>query len=158
MAGNNLAEDYYSPEVLSDFRWNNPPRVQTTQSKYMLEEEEISWKQEIFERFAYLTILRSGWDSYSAKRINEDLAQDAFEILISVANKRTPKPDVIPTKAGGINIEWHVNNIDLEIEFTSLSDIEVYYDKLNDDEEPIEELLSADISPLVNYVNMLTTD
>src|SRR5262249_2651943 len=75
-------------------------------------------------KFAGLPI---GWDSYGAPPPRRDAGLFALEILQSVMRPRTPPPQVIPSSAGGIQLEWHENGIDLELHITAPYQWELWF-------------------------------
>lgn len=59
--------------------------------------------------------LPSGWNSYSAKRIVPQIATVALEVLVGLLDFDTPSPAVVPRVQGNIQLEWHADEIDIEI-------------------------------------------
>ena len=74
---------------------------------------------EIAQALNSLLALPMNWDSYGARPINPECASYALQLLRSTMKADTPAPAVVPTCAGGIQIEWHTRGIDLEIEIRS---------------------------------------
>ncbi len=62
-----------------------------------------------------LLTLRTGWDSYSARPIDPQNVFAALDLTLRVMERDTPTPHVVPRVGGGLQLEWHMNNIDLEI-------------------------------------------
>jgi len=60
--------------------------------------------------------LQPNWDSYNACGLKTLAIETALGILERVMGPSTPPPTVVPTVEGGIQLEWHQNNIDLEVE------------------------------------------
>jgi hypothetical protein len=56
-----------------------------------------------------------GWDSYGAPPIRRDVLEYAIKWIPSLLNESTPFPTIVPEVCGGIQVEWHINGIDLEI-------------------------------------------
>lgn len=61
-------------------------------------------------RFLALLDLKKNWNSYGAPPIDVETAIAADMFL----NKHV---NIVPTAKGGIQLEWHVNGLDIEIEF-----------------------------------------
>lgn len=61
--------------------------------------------------------LKSNWDSCGAKEISNESMNSAVHFLSSILTSDTPVPSVVPIPNGGLQVEWHKNGIDLEIEF-----------------------------------------
>lgn len=66
-----------------------------------------------------LVQLPEGWDSYEAKPVSSQAARAAIAFLVKAASAvpNLPVPAVVPTVPGGIQLEWHRQGVDLEIEF-----------------------------------------
>ena len=63
--------------------------------------------------------LPGGWDSYGAKPVSSDAARAATTLLVQAASAvpNLAAPAVVPTVRGGLQLEWHRQGVDLEIEF-----------------------------------------
>ena len=81
-----------------------------------VEEDEPKWLAPTVERMNELLGLQPNWDSYGARCVEKHAVETALEILGMVMKPSTSPPTVVPTVEGGIQIEWHQNNIDLEVE------------------------------------------
>lgn len=88
-----------------------------------------AWLQAAIERLTSLVRLEPGLDSYRAKSIDPQRAQQVLSALLEVMKPETPLPSIVPTTDGGIQLEWHRNGIDLEIEPVSPNRIEYYVRK-----------------------------
>ena len=75
------------------------------------------WGETIRRQLRQLLELSPNWNSYSAHSVDPVLADAAWDLLSSLARDDTPAPAVIPTVRGGVQLEWHLRQIDLEIEF-----------------------------------------
>lgn len=84
------------------------------------------WVQPTAESLAALLQLPHGWNSYGAKRTDAHVVCAAFDLLASVMEDDTPGPSIVPTTRGGVQLEWHTANIDMEITFHSPTRVEVY--------------------------------
>jgi hypothetical protein len=60
--------------------------------------------------------LPRNWNQLGAPRIDVDAIGRALELLSWAAATDTPPPDVIPTVSGGVQLEWHRNRLDIELE------------------------------------------
>lgn len=58
--------------------------------------------------------LEPGWDSYGACPISPRAVETALAFLAQTAS--VPRPSIVPTVRGGIQLEWHDGRIDVEIE------------------------------------------
>ena len=81
-----------------------------------VEEDEPKWLTTTVERMNELLELQPNWDSYGARCVEKHAVETALEILGTVMRPNTSPPTVVPTVEGGIQLEWHQNHIDLEVE------------------------------------------
>jgi hypothetical protein len=55
-------------------------------------------------------------NSYRARLVSASATSAALQLLLSVTSDTVPKPAVVPTVRGGVQLEWHTRGIDLEVE------------------------------------------
>jgi len=67
--------------------------------------------------------LPPGWNSYSAKPIAARNAVRAIQVLADLMNAETPPPAVVPRVQGGIQLEWHTKEIDIEVYIDSPEEV-----------------------------------
>jgi len=73
-----------------------------------------------------LYFLPPGWDSYDALPIDHRAITEALEATHYLVNyPKLSLPLVVPTKAGGVQLEWHTTEIDLEIAIDPVGTCEV---------------------------------
>jgi len=62
--------------------------------------------------------LHANWDGHGAAAIDRDTLDFAVELFGRLAMPLTPVPSVVPTVAGGVQLEWHTlaHHVELEIE------------------------------------------
>jgi hypothetical protein len=102
-----------------------------------------------------LCALRPDWDSYGARRIDPSYAAAAISFLINVMSSQTPLPTAVPTNRGGIQLEWHTNDIDLEIEFLSPSRTHVSFEDLRAGAST-EINVAGDLQPILHFLQKLS--
>jgi hypothetical protein len=64
-----------------------------------------------------LISLPAGWDSKSAPRIERSSVERALRLLAGILESQTAAPAVVPTIPGGVQAEWHMGGLNIEIEF-----------------------------------------
>lgn len=67
------------------------------------------------EAVAELLNLAPGWNSYAAKPIDPQNAVRAIQLLGELLEPQTPPPAIVPRVQGGIQLEWHTDEIDIEV-------------------------------------------
>jgi hypothetical protein len=101
-------------------------RVWSSDRKISLCIEGVSapaWLERTLERLNHLLTLPPNWDSYGGKCIYLDDVLRALRLLAAVMGDRTPPPQIVPTSKGGVQLEWHEQGIDLEIEVATGSSV-----------------------------------
>jgi hypothetical protein len=66
-------------------------------------------------RLLRLLELDEDWDSYGGHPLDREIAIKALGIVGELARFDVPVPDLIPTSAGGLQLEWQRPGFDLEI-------------------------------------------
>lgn len=77
------------------------------------------WFDDYLERCKKLLELSPNWDSYDAERVDPAILDSATRIVRLFATNSNSAPEVVPTHLGGIQIEYHTNGRELELEFVS---------------------------------------
>lgn len=70
--------------------------------------------------------LRPGWNSHSAKRISPENALATIKVLGVLLDSATPPPTVVPRVKGNIQLEWHTEEIDIEVYIDSPSSVRFF--------------------------------
>ena len=80
--------------------------------------------------------LPAGWNSYGAKPVDAAAAAAALNLLVRSCKSSTPEPAIVPTNAGGTQIEWHTQGVDLELEIDpkELDSIRMTFENLHSGE------------------------
>jgi hypothetical protein len=112
-----------------------------------------NWVVPTLQSMGELLELPKNWDGYSARRVNPLHVIAAINLLTLVMTENTPIPSVVPTNCGGVQLEWHMNGIDLEIETLSSHRFMVSCD---DSEVENEWELTADLNELIECLSRLS--
>lgn len=76
-----------------------------------------SWLQPALLRAGNLLLLQFDWDNDGAQPISQLSIQAALDALLSFMTESTSLPQWTPTRSGGVQLDWHESNVDLEISF-----------------------------------------
>jgi hypothetical protein len=113
------------------------------------------WAVELEPRFNWLTALQIGWDGYRGRPVSFTCAQFAAMLLERIYNPRVEAPSLVPGSDGTIQIEWHYNDFDIEIDILAPYQIVAYrLDCLTGNEE--EFVLDSDLSVLAVWLKELS--
>lgn len=77
---------------------------------------EPSWTWRVIADIKRIAELDPNWDSYGAKPLTYGAARRCIEWLLEVLPDVTPQPTLVPTRDGGLQLEWHQGTVDFEIE------------------------------------------
>ena len=113
------------------------------------------WEHGALSQLASIVLLQKDWDSYGADPIGWSRVQQAFGLLHSVMDDRTPPPVLVPMTNGSIQLEWHVLDVDLEVELLSDTSIAVWYKDRLGQLEPFDQVLHYDVTPLAGILGEL---
>jgi hypothetical protein len=99
--------------------------------------------------------LLPNWDSYGAKTIDRQRAETAIYLLWVAIASGVPTPAIVPTSDGGIQLEWHRCGVDLEIQVTSGTSLEVFFENISTG-ETYEDEIGVDLTPLRFLLNRVS--
>jgi len=85
------------------------------------------WVEPTISAFVAVQTLPDNWDSYGGKRVSIDLIIQSLSILERLMEETSPPPSVVPLGDGGLQLEWHRKQQDLEIVFPADNAPQYYY-------------------------------
>ena len=100
--------------------------------------------------------LPEGWDGHLGRPVDFDVAKFAVKFLASTLDSESPAPQIVPLSYGGLQLEWHERDIDLEIEIEIPNRLFVSFTDHRGDEE-FEREFSADYSEVTRVLRILST-
>jgi hypothetical protein len=110
-----------------------------------------TWVEPTVSAFIGIQTLPENWNSYGGKRINRDLISQSLSTLELIMGPASPAPSVVPLGDGGLQLEWHRNQQDLEIVFPADDLPHFYYgDKRVGTEQ---EGSASDVSSLAQFLS-----
>jgi hypothetical protein len=112
------------------------------------------WFAELDRELMSLVNLEANWNSYGARPVHESTVRAASDLLRQLIRPSVPGPAVVPTSGGGIQFEWHTDDIDLEIELASAGRLSAAFEDRASGEE-WERDFSSDLGQLVAAINKL---
>jgi hypothetical protein len=91
--------------------------------------EAPGWLDPTIQTMQRLAHLPGNWSSYGNCLIEDIAIIRAAEVLAEVLDADGLAPSIVPTSQGGVQLEWHRNGDDVEIEFSpqgTVSDVYIY--------------------------------
>ena len=73
------------------------------------------WEEVVLNRLVELRTLSEDWDTYGGSPVTQEVAAYSFALLRAVMAAETRAPDLVPLPQGGLQMEWHDPNLDVEI-------------------------------------------
>jgi hypothetical protein len=114
------------------------------------------WLDEAKNQLEELSKLANGWDSYGGKQITATALSFARQLLLQLVTPGMPRPSLVPTSDGSVQIEWHTKGIDLEILVLSSTRVGVSFDDLQGEHEPVDVELQYDFRELNRMIEVLS--
>jgi hypothetical protein len=150
----------YEPRIASHFTFTD---ISSIARRFMVPfgpvslvfaEPPAAWFNNLLAEISQIGDLKENWDSYGARPIDPRCAEAAANLLWAVLDSSTPKPFVVPTSRGGIQLEWHRAGVDLELEIESPARVNVCFEDHREGTEQ-EITLSGDLRPLTHFLKRL---
>ena len=116
--------------------------------------EKPAWQEAVETQLNELQSLQIGWDGYGSVPVRGEVAKFAVDILRRNMKSSSPAPSIVPVSGGGLQIEWHQNQMDIELFISKPYECELYAQNL-DSGEVIDEPLEADFSVLGTLIQQL---
>lgn len=111
------------------------------------------WAASLVERVNDLLQDPLAWDDPFPADVK--VAARSLHALSSLVTQQTPRPSVVPTRRGGIQFEWHIFDIDLEIEFYSNGTVGAFgFDRRAEEMFELDE--SRDLTLIAEWTKRLT--
>jgi hypothetical protein len=73
-----------------------------------------------------------------------------------VINQNIPKPSIVPTSDGNVQLEWHTRGIDLEVEIKSNNKMYLSFEDGKDNETIEDEFDLSDATLFFNAISKLS--
>jgi hypothetical protein len=109
------------------------------------------WLSTLNQRFNELVSLPKGWDGYSGVAVTFSCASFAANLLERLYADGVPAPQLVPGADGSVQIEWHINGYDVELDV--LAPYKVNAIRRNVVTDEVEELeLQADFTALTSWI------
>lgn len=86
------------------------------------------WMEPVERQVFDIIALPFGWDAFGAGPVRRDVVWFALSLLDSAMLDDTPPPHIAPMSHEGIVLEWHREEVDLEIEIERPGEAHVSYE------------------------------
>jgi hypothetical protein len=113
-----------------------------------------SLSDQLSDRLAQLAQFRAGWDGHRASPVSRTIIYYACNLIPRIVSTGVPVPFIAPLPFGGMQLEWHRNGWDLEIEIHAPDRLYVYTRELATGRES-EMNLRDDLSGLAQVLTAI---
>ena len=128
-----------------------------TARKVIVQEYGSSWQQALSPRLEELVRLPNGWDGYRGRPISFACARFTAQLLVHLCREDLAPPALIPGSDGSVQIEWHENGYNVELDVRAPNNVLAKrYNLLSDEDEEIS--LSNDFTDIMGWIDTLTTE
>jgi hypothetical protein len=99
------------------------------------------WMKPVLGTLMGFLDLEENWNSYGAPRIDPGSIGYGLSFLVKAMQVHTPEPAAVPSPSGGVQLEWHEQGIDLEVEVLPDGRFGLYFaHPMKQIEEEVEDL------------------
>ena len=129
--------------------------IATPADPFAIAEPAPAWAALTASRLHEMLRLPANWDSYGARPIELDYARSLWDLLTAILPADAPVPAIAPTVRGGVQAEWNVGGVDLEIEVVAPRQFSVLLEDSRNS-EVVETAHGFTPGELTSYVKRLT--
>lgn len=113
------------------------------------------WSLALRDRLDELTSLPVGWDGYNGRPVSCQTAHFVINMLERLCQDGVPAPHLVPGSDGSLQVEWHRNNYDVELDVLGPQNVVATRYNLLTDEEVILEIQN-DFAEVVDWIRALS--
>jgi hypothetical protein len=120
-----------------------------------LTQPQVTWADDVTARLNHICALPPGWDGYRGRSTRFDVAEFAISLLRRVCKPHTPAPVIIPLPSGGLQIEWHHDEAQIELTIRAPYNVEVWMADPRTDPDGQEAHLTTDFTSILPIIHKL---
>jgi hypothetical protein len=113
------------------------------------------WMDDAAQRLQAVVDLPENWDSYGARRVSISTALDSLQLLARLYDLGLPGPAILPTASGGVQLEWSVDGLELELVLDPNGNMLAMFDDPARGEAWERELPPRDLGPIGSALRRL---
>lgn len=126
-----------SRHLMTDARYQPLPQVQPLHDLDRLyswrRRTPQGWWNHTVNRLIDLSTLPAGWDGYGAEPVDNSALRLTSSLLKEASDLGLPEPVVVPTSRGGLQIEWHDDGVEVDLEIPPSGPAQLYVYMEHDD-------------------------
>lgn len=153
-----LASAAFQDDILAYSSTDNSiATLNVPQRRVRISQTNSPWMNTLEERFNSLVSLPIGWDGYQGRPVSFSCAQFAAQIVESLFNKSVSAPSIVPGSDGSLQIEWHVNGYDIELDVLAPLRVSAFrYDHSTGNEEEVD--VEDDFTQIAEWIANLAIE
>ncbi len=109
---------------------------------------DAKWQIAVLNKLFSFYQMPADWDGNGAPPVRREAGMFALEALAQVMLPRTPLPRIVPTSVGGVQVEWHEADIDLEFHVAAPYHCELWFEDHTGQYAPVSAELAGDFAQL----------
>jgi hypothetical protein len=122
MGANSMIKTQNASSVFS----KNVVGLGSSTNRVLITEPIREWRSEVEARLSELAQLERGWDGYQGVPVSFATANFALRMLEATCGTEAPTPQIVPGTCGDLQVEWHVENTDIEIHVRAPYDVHAW--------------------------------
>lgn len=130
------------------------PSVAT--GRRLMSEPSRTWRECVVQRLDELVRLDVGWDGYRGQPVSFENANFALRMLEVACPDGALAPQIVPGSDGDLQIEWHVDGVEIELDVRGPYDVYAWHLNRNVDAPGIELRLTNDFSVVARWIGELS--
>jgi hypothetical protein len=127
----------------------------TNSVRATLTQPQVTWAEEVTSRLNHVCALPTGWDGYRGQPTRFEVAKFAIALLQRVCKPHTPAPAIVPLPSGGLQIEWHHDDAQIELTIRAPYNVEVWMADPHTDPNGDEIHLTTDFTSILPFIRKL---
>jgi len=151
----NVNSAFQQNKITNRDRQNDALHAVFTSYRVRVPELNSSWAATIEDRLTELTSLPVGWDGYSGLPVSFPVAYFVANMLERLCEDTVPAPSLVPGSDGSLQVEWHRNKFDVELDVLDAQNVIATRVNLMTEEEEVIEIQN-DFSEIVPWISALT--
>lgn len=123
-------------------------------TRTMVQRRTNEWSRVLSARFDEITSLPLGWNGYRSKPVSFTNARFAADLIERIYADGVPAPEIVPGTDGTLQVEWHINGYDVELDILGANDVAAWRREISSGVEE-EEYLTADFTVVAKWMQDL---
>lgn len=134
----------------------NVVAIPTASKRILISELDREWRDPVGKRLEELIRLEPGWDGYRGAPVSFEIAHFAVRMLEAACGLATPTPQLVPGSQGDLQIEWHTNQGDVELDVLAPNNVVAWRRNVSTGPDGEEIALTNDFSAVAIWIKELT--